>query len=47
MHIQQETKRGLGRNNEGASNLDDFILTRKLNFPELIFNQDYGQDYNN
>lgn len=38
---------GIGRKFSNGSQLDKFILTRKNNLPELIFNQNSGQDLNN
>ena len=42
--VRQLAGGGMPRNEKGRSELDDFIITRKLNRPELIFNQDYRKD---
>ena len=37
---------GTGRSSHFGSQLDRYVITRKNNIPELIFNQNSYQDYN-
>lgn len=37
---------GIRSSIDKGTNFDQLILSRKLNLPELIFNQDYTQDKN-